>query len=420
MKVLPDQYQKGKDFAKTGLKESIEKFIMQDETHLSAIATFHNDPNFVAGCMAQLFGKELVFKERILSETMPSVAINVYEIDGLEKPFIISYLPHFGNAFDKAIVDLGNKNTQIRHIRNFWLERGLIKTHCPINFYDDSHTNFLATRGLDFKINSHQVAGQSERFLISQSRTNYQEEEVLDASASFDADANAGHVASTIKQFELMAAHGGVAAAEAASSSASSSVAAEQSNEERRAAAIKDQFKKVAGCSADGAAIAEEGLKQCLAAFESQLKLIKSKSENLRKRNQLTACWVAEDLHSELSGNLIKFNNSEINLDQFISGSKQSIDKAHVALDKHRGWTEILGNLSLLLLGLVGFLIKGAVNLCSNRPFLFFARTDSQRILDETEACLDQLTAMHLYKKSSLFFILIYGKVLFLLKKLSQ
>ncbi|MBL7479801.1 ankyrin repeat domain-containing protein [Legionella bononiensis] len=65
--------------------------------------------------------------------------------------------------------------------------------------------------------------------------------------------------------------------------------------------------------------------------------------------------------------------------------TKALISTAHKTLDQHRGWSEFLVNLSLALLGGVGLVIKGVVNLASNKNFFFVHQTNSSKMLDHIE-----------------------------------
>ncbi|RUR17216.1 ankyrin repeat domain-containing protein [Legionella sp. km535] len=79
------------------------------------------------------------------------------------------------------------------------------------------------------------------------------------------------------------------------------------------------------------------------------------------------------------------------NFDAYKNETKELINTAHKTLDKHRGWSEFLVNLSLALLGGVGLMVKGIVNLASNRSFFFVHQTASSKILDHLEEEINRL-----------------------------
>ena len=69
-----------------------------------------------------------------------------------------------------------------------------------------------------------------------------------------------------------------------------------------------------------------------------------------------------------------------------IADCLDAIKTAHKELDKHRGWTEILGNLAIFIFGFgFGFIAKGFYNMANDKPFLFFTKTSSAEMLDDTE-----------------------------------
>lgn len=90
--------------------EAVLKHNNNDE--LTAIATYHNNPAYIAGYISRILGKELVFQETFYS-TQPTTAINVYQVAGIERPFLISYLPDLGDAFQTKMNQLAGKNNQI-------------------------------------------------------------------------------------------------------------------------------------------------------------------------------------------------------------------------------------------------------------------------------------------------------------------
>lgn len=170
-----NQYFLGQAKGKENIKHGVDAILKHDEQGLSAVATYHNNPEFVAGNISAILKKELTFVRTIRKEIHNAgslektiIAINVYRVEGIDKPFLISYLPHEGDEFLSAQYILKNKNAQIMAIRQFWLKEGLIKPTDTIDFYDDSRQNFDGATSLDY-INGHLVTGSSKVHLVETS-----------------------------------------------------------------------------------------------------------------------------------------------------------------------------------------------------------------------------------------------------------
>lgn len=139
-KDKPDSYQQGIKHAQTNSKNNIP--IQHNEHELAAIATYHNNPDYIAGYIAAILQKSLTFKEKIIASNESKVAINVYQVEGTSKPFLISYIPHYGSDFDKAISSLEGKNTHIELLRTVLFEyKHTSSPTVKVNFYDDSQAN---------------------------------------------------------------------------------------------------------------------------------------------------------------------------------------------------------------------------------------------------------------------------------------
>ncbi len=169
-RALPaqNQYTLGQTEGKKNIKNGVDVVLNHDEQDLSAVATYHNNPEFVAGNISAILKKELTLVDTIRktivnagSSEKTEIAINIYKVVGIDKPFLISYLPHKGNAFQSAMRILENKNAQISAIREFWLAKGFIKGTDNIDFYEDSSTNFNAAKSLDY-INGYLVTASNE------------------------------------------------------------------------------------------------------------------------------------------------------------------------------------------------------------------------------------------------------------------
>lgn len=167
MKQSITQYTNGENYGRMFLKEDIEKHLQHNSENFSAIATFHNNPNFVAGCVALVLDKELTFKEQLIRKTEGGydIAVNVYSVNEEKNPFYISYIPYI-NDFNNARKSLGNKNQQINHILDLWMENRLIDAETKIDFYDDTQVNVQSVQPLKV-INSYKVCPITEKFTFT-------------------------------------------------------------------------------------------------------------------------------------------------------------------------------------------------------------------------------------------------------------
>ncbi|KTD46280.1 Uncharacterised protein [Legionella quateirensis] len=136
------EYHRGIAHAHSNLKAHVNEFLKHDDSdNMSAIATFHNNHSYIAGYMAFLFERHLTLKE-IRFSTGGLSAAAIYQIEGITKPFIISYIPAADDVFNLHIDDLeNNKNHQINHIRQIWHTLKLAEEDAPVCFYDDNAHN---------------------------------------------------------------------------------------------------------------------------------------------------------------------------------------------------------------------------------------------------------------------------------------
>lgn len=145
------EYSKGAEHAMFNLKSgSKEHFKHDDSEHMSAIATFHNNHSYIAGYVSVLLGGCLTLKETYFSEGGLSASA-VYQIEGIKKPFIISYIPATGDLFNTHIAELdNNKNQQIKNIRQLWCKLKLAQEETPFSFYDDNANNCIHAHSMPF------------------------------------------------------------------------------------------------------------------------------------------------------------------------------------------------------------------------------------------------------------------------------
>jgi len=163
-----NQYTLGQAEGQKNIKHGVDAILNHNEQDLSAVATYHNNPEFVAGNISAILKKELTLVETIRkaivkagSSEKTEIAINVYKVEGIDKSFLISYLPHEDDEFRSAMRILENKNAQIDAIREFWLTNGFIQPTDNIDFYEDSLTNFDGAKSLDY-INGYLVTVSTE------------------------------------------------------------------------------------------------------------------------------------------------------------------------------------------------------------------------------------------------------------------
>ena len=138
----PEQYLRGKQDALTNVKKGISDHLKHDDgEHSSAIATFHNNHSMVAGYLSVIFGKELILQETHLSADK-LIAVAQYRVEGIEKPFFISYINACGPHFNPTLHALGkSKNKQLIHLRQLIHTLNPEQAETEITFYDDDLNN---------------------------------------------------------------------------------------------------------------------------------------------------------------------------------------------------------------------------------------------------------------------------------------
>lgn len=159
-------FKEGQEQARGNKKTGIAEHFFHDNNHLTAIATYHNNPDFIAGFISGLLDKEVTLLKTVLSETKPTTAINYYTIAGEEAPLLISYIPAY-KTFNETLSELQGKNEQITHLRKTLIEDKLIDEGNIINFYDDTKENFEKAKALP-NINRFLVAKNNPSFEVIQ------------------------------------------------------------------------------------------------------------------------------------------------------------------------------------------------------------------------------------------------------------
>jgi hypothetical protein len=141
--------------------------------NICAIATYHNNPDLIAGYFMTLAGNTSVTRqEPIQCETSP-IAINAYYFDTCTKPLYICYIPATGAHFQAIRQRLIGKNEMISFIRSCWSTQNLVRD-TEIDFYDDDLKNIKEADSLD-NVNTFQVLvnkpGESPEFRATAIRT---------------------------------------------------------------------------------------------------------------------------------------------------------------------------------------------------------------------------------------------------------
>lgn len=130
------EYVYGKTHARDNIKDGFQEHLRQNAARSIAIATFHNNPNFIAGYLASILNKNLAWSSTSMHGSDPHIAIDRFHIEGEEQPVLISYIPQTDEQLAQAIVKLGNKNTQIRYLRDLMISAGLTTREERVHFYD--------------------------------------------------------------------------------------------------------------------------------------------------------------------------------------------------------------------------------------------------------------------------------------------
>lgn len=152
---------------KPNLKEglSVDKFALNDN-HLFCIATYHNNPDFIAGYLQVLLGKTITPSEEAIKYTPDTnIAIKKYLVDGCEFPLLISYIPKLGAEFNASRLRLNGKNEQILFLMDTLMSEKLIPAETMVLYYDDDVKNIEASKSLPF-VTAYHVDGTAPSFQL--------------------------------------------------------------------------------------------------------------------------------------------------------------------------------------------------------------------------------------------------------------
>lgn len=148
------------------------------------------------------------------------------------------------------------------------------------------------------------------------------------------------------------------------------------------------------------AAMADSAMVDRLTQVNEALQLIADKEEVLREKGArqpnennryLKAADCANNLIKEIKEAQAALVNTPNALQKFKNTCLQSIKQHGETLKQHRGWKQLLGNLTLAILGVgVLYAAAGLIHKAATGRFLFF-KTDSHQKLERLSAAIDEI-----------------------------
>ena len=156
----PDYKKRGFKDAQSNVKANLPLELMDlSGGNLFAIATFHNNPDYIAGYLEHIWGREITTDNQVFySKAEPKVAVKEFHVKGISKPLLISYLPKVEEEFQRFIWLLNGKNNQIQLLVDLATEKKLLADDYNIDFFDDSFGNIEKVSQLaDLNISAYQV-----------------------------------------------------------------------------------------------------------------------------------------------------------------------------------------------------------------------------------------------------------------------
>lgn len=128
--------------------------------------------------------------------------------------------------------------------------------------------------------------------------------------------------------------------------------------------------------------------------YADQLALLEKKVMELAKRKHWAAAQSAYTLHETLAKYYNLYTSNQLTPEEFKKNSMLAIEESRPNLEQHRGAKEILANIGLAILGLVGlYVAAGLVNLAvtGGRHFFFRFNTASANQLNSIENAINQI-----------------------------
>lgn len=151
-----DSYLHGKIDSESCQKTGIDQVFNHDASQLSAIITRDFDPDYIAGFIAGILGKELHRVEGLGSCSVGLTQITEYQVEGELTPLFIShytYIPsfHYHKIWDQ------DKNHQIETLYQELLHRRLVCPMEKIDYYDTAFHDLNRARWKFPFLNAHHV-----------------------------------------------------------------------------------------------------------------------------------------------------------------------------------------------------------------------------------------------------------------------
>ncbi|WP_133139167.1 hypothetical protein [Legionella genomosp. 1] len=133
------------------IKTGILDYFKFTDKRLSAIATYHDDPEYVKRYIEYALEKPLTLAE---SFDFEHTKLSVYMADGLTHPIVISSLQPINFDTHLGAVMPEGKNTQILNILSYLkVFHGLNYSNTHLEFYDDTYENIFAATNPSSKVN---------------------------------------------------------------------------------------------------------------------------------------------------------------------------------------------------------------------------------------------------------------------------
>ncbi|KTC97727.1 hypothetical protein [Legionella erythra] len=126
----------------TNIKGGISRLFIHDENNLAAIASYHNDPDYIKRYIEFILGTPLTLKERM--DAFEDNVLSVYALESVSTPLIISTVK--SDQFNTRVGRLKEtgKNVQINHVLQYLETARTISLAeaIEVEFYDDDENNY--------------------------------------------------------------------------------------------------------------------------------------------------------------------------------------------------------------------------------------------------------------------------------------
>ncbi|MDF1683272.1 MAG: hypothetical protein P1U36_01310 [Legionellaceae bacterium] len=188
----------GSEAAKCNTKTDIPSELFKlDSEHAFGIATYHNNPDYIAGYFQTILKTSITFTRVV--EILDLVAINAYKIQGHEHPLLIAYIPEIGSDFISAVellTENEGKNQHIELLQKVAFDQQYVDQDTCYDFFDDDEKNVSKAAELkNIRLNSHHVLRYKTSFIVA-------DQEALGASLA-RVDCTSHHVDASLLSFIL-------------------------------------------------------------------------------------------------------------------------------------------------------------------------------------------------------------------------